>query len=136
MFFNNWNKGVLCGGVLFASLCLYSCGNPSGSASSQESPQEDSLMISRIYEHALTKGKAYDNLEYLTQEIGARIAGSPKVEEAVNWSKGLMEEVGFDSVYLQPVSLRYWDRGEPEIAYMVDGNNTPLSVLALGGWQA
>ena len=133
MFFNNWNKGALCGGVLFASLCLYSCDNPSGSASSQDSQQEDSLMISRIYEHALTKGKAYNNLEYLTQEIGPRIAGSPKVQEAVNWSKGLMEEIGFDSVYLQPLSLRYWDRGEPEVAYMVDGSNTPLSVLALGG---
>lgn len=93
---------------------------------------DDAAMLSKIYVEALTKGKAYENLHYLTKNIGNRIAGSPQVDKAVKWSKQLMEELPFDRVYLQDLQLRYWDRGSKEEAYIV-GTDEPLTVLALGG---
>lgn len=94
--------------------------------------QQDSIMLDKIYHESLFHGQAYDNLRYLTKEIGNRIAGSPKAEQAVNWSKTLMESMPFDKVYLQDVSVKYWDRGEPEQAILI-GSGEKLNVLALGG---
>ena len=45
-----------------------------GFVSSAQNP--DSLMIRRIADEILINGKAYDNLRYLTKQIGARLAGS------------------------------------------------------------
>lgn len=94
--------------------------------------QQDSLMLDKIYHESFYNGEAYDNLRYLTKEIGNRIAGSPNADKAVIWSKGLMQKMDFDQVYLQDVQLPYWDRGPQEKAYIIDSKE-PLTVLALGG---
>jgi hypothetical protein len=41
------------------------------------SQSEDSMMIKKISDEILTNGKAYDNLHYLTKQIGGRLSGSP-----------------------------------------------------------
>lgn len=94
--------------------------------------QQDTSMLDRIYKTSFYYGQAYDNLRYLTKEIGHRIAGSKKAEEAVLWSKKLMEGMAFDKVYLQDVEVPYWDRGMKEEAYVLPSKE-PLQVLALGG---
>lgn len=94
--------------------------------------QQDSLMLQSIYTHSFYQGQAYHNLEYLTKKIGHRIAGSSKAAEAVLWAKGLMESTPFDSVYLQQVTVPYWDRGAAEEAYLVD-SKAKFNVLSLGG---
>lgn len=94
--------------------------------------QQDSIMVDKIYHESFYNGQAYDNLHHLTKQIGHRIAGSPRADKAVAWSKSIMEKLPFDRVYLQDVKVPYWDRGPQEKAYLV-GSNEPLSVLALGG---
>lgn len=94
--------------------------------------QQDSIMMDRIYYESFYHGQAYDNLRYLTKEIGHRIAGSANADKAVGWSKSLMERMDFDRVYLQDVNLPYWDRGPKEKAYIAD-TKEPLQILALGG---
>lgn len=89
-------------------------------------------MLEKIYKQALNHGQAYAQLEYLTKQIGNRIAGSEKADQAVRWSYGLMKELSFDTVYLQDVDLRRWDRGDKEVARIVGGQGL-LTVLALGG---
>ena len=42
------------------------------------SQNEDSVMIKKISDEILTNGKAYDNLHYLTKQIGGRLSGSPQ----------------------------------------------------------
>jgi len=94
--------------------------------------QQDSMMLDKIYHESFYQGQAYDNLHYLTKQIGHRIAGSPAADKAVVWSKSLMEKLDFDKVYLQDVKLPYWDRGPKEKAYIV-GSKESLNILALGG---
>ncbi|WP_437922086.1 M20/M25/M40 family metallo-hydrolase [Sphingobacterium sp. LRF_L2] len=94
--------------------------------------QQDAGMMDQIYRTSFEEGLAYDNLRYLTKDIGNRIAGSTKAEEAVIWSKGLMEAMPFDKVYLQDVEVPFWDRGKKEEAY-IESSKTSLKVLALGG---
>lgn len=94
--------------------------------------QNDSLMLDKIYHESFYKGQAYDDLRYLTKEIGHRISGSDRAEKAVRWSKELMETLPFDRVYLQDVIVPYWDRGPEEKAKIADSGEE-LQVLALGG---
>ncbi len=60
-------------------------------------------MIRRIFETALTKGDAYKNLEILCRDYGKRLSGSTGAAGAVDYTKKLMEQYAFDSVWLQPL---------------------------------
>jgi len=93
--------------------------------------QEDSLKIRGIYDAALTEGRAYENLRQLCKDVGNRLSGSEGAEKAVRWSKAKMESYGFDKVWLEPVMVPKWTRGETETCYLLP-DRTPLKVLALG----
>ncbi len=95
---------------------------------------QDSLLIRKIYDEALVNGKCYDNLRYLCKNIGARLSGSANAQKAVEWSKKLMDSYGFDRVYLQPVIVPHWVRGEKEQAKIIDGNKeiiVPIAALGM-----
>jgi carboxypeptidase Q len=94
----------------------------------------DSLVIRKIYTEALSNPVAYHNLDYLCNAIGGRLCGSQQAEKAVRWARKVVEELNPDSVYLQPVSVEHWQRGEKEIARIVSSKNGihDLNVCALG----
>ncbi|MEX0968364.1 MAG: M28 family peptidase [Bacteroidia bacterium] len=97
---------------------------------------KDSVQIREIYDFALTRGECYGWLRYLSKEIGGRLSGSPEAEEAVQWSHRLMDSLGFDTVYLQPVMVPHWVRGEKEYAAILgeqESGNSEVPVTALGG---
>ena len=96
--------------------------------------QEDSLRIRAIADEILENGKAYENLRVLTNQVGARLAGSPGMYKAEAWGKKTLEQSGADKVWLQECMVPHWVRGGKEEAY-VNGQtkNTPLDILALGG---
>ncbi|MGB1282949.1 MAG: M20/M25/M40 family metallo-hydrolase [Polaribacter sp.] len=93
----------------------------------------DSTQIKQMYNSALTAGKSYEWLRDLTGSIGGRLSGSPEAAKAVVWGKKLMEEVGLDSVWLQPVMVPHWVRGEKEVAtYTTKGVQKNVPICALG----
>ena len=63
--------------------------------------QTDSAMIRKIYSEALSNGKSYSNLDYLSNKIGGRLSGSPQAQQAVDWAFKAMKEAGADTVFLQ-----------------------------------
>lgn len=73
-----------------------------------------SEMIRSIYNEALTAGESYQNLKYLCKEIGPRLSGSPQAAAAVEYTFRLMQEYDFDTVFLQPVVVPRWKRGDVE----------------------
>ncbi|NEU08971.1 M20/M25/M40 family metallo-hydrolase [Flavihumibacter sp. R14] len=102
-------------------------------ATSGRAQNADSIMIRKIYDEALDKGHAYRNLEYLCKKIGPRLSGSAGAQKSVEWTKKLMEDYGFDTVYLQEVMVPHWERGVKETAFILDGNNKiTVPVAALG----
>jgi phosphoribosyl 1,2-cyclic phosphodiesterase len=68
----------------------------------------DSLIIRRIHDEALADGHAYTNLAYLCKKIGPRLSGSLNAQKSVEWTKKLMENYGFDRVYLQEIMVPVW----------------------------
>ena len=107
------------------------------------SQTEDSLMIKKISDEILTNGKAYDNLHYLTKQIGGRLSGSSQMVKAEKWGVALMKESGADKAWLQECMVPHWVRGgkdKAEVTYndAVTGarnvltSHKQLDVLALG----
>ena len=94
---------------------------------------DDSLMLKRIYNEALTNGKCYSALDYLSNTIGGRLSGSPQAQQAVDYTVSVMKNYGLDTVYVQEVMVPYWVRGQKEVAYMTKGNKqTAVHICALG----
>ncbi len=102
---------------------------------SQEVEQiKDSLQLRSIYTKSLKEGKSYDWLNYLSNSIGARLAGSEGDKKAVAWGKKELEKLGLDKVWLQPVTVPHWERGEKEEARIeTKHGNFNVTICALGG---
>lgn len=97
--------------------------------------QQDSLNIRNIYNESLSRGQSYQWLDHLSNQIGSRLSGSYGAEQAVTWTKKELENIGLDKVWLQPVMVPKWVRGEPERAF-IEGDNaltTVVPICALGG---
>jgi hypothetical protein len=102
------------------------------SAIAQPSHEET---IKSIYNLELTEGKSYTMLEFLATKIGARLSGSPGAAAAVEWSRHVMDDFA-DSVWLQPVMVPHWIRGQKEIVKIINSKRQgtfDLAVCALGG---
>jgi hypothetical protein len=102
------------------------------SISGMAQQQEDSVMIKKISDEILLNGKCYDNLRYLTKQIGGRLAGSPQMTIAEQWGKKLMEESGADRVLMQECKVPHWVRGGKDEAKVIGGSKKQLDVIALG----
>ncbi len=96
---------------------------------------DDEKQIKAIYDVALTEGKAYDWLNYLSNQIGGRLSGSVQAQHAVEYTKEQLDALGLDKVWLQPVMVPKWVRGNPEFAYIETkpGLTTNVPICALGG---
>jgi hypothetical protein len=75
-------------------------------------------------------GHAYENLRSLCKDVGARLSGSPEAEKAVQWAYDLLKSYDFDSVWLMPVKVPHWVRGDIEEAGF---ENHSMSIKTLGG---
>ena len=96
----------------------------------------DSVMVRKIFTEALSNGKAYEWLSYLSNRIGGRLSGSPQAGRAVAWTQMTMESVKPDRVFQQECMVPHWDRGPKEKASVTGRSGTePITVpvCALGG---
>jgi len=89
----------------------------------------------QIVKEALGSNRAYEMLRDLCTTTGHRLSGSPGAAKAVEWTKKKMEELGFDTVWLEPVMVPRWVRGPVEEGYIVlpSGKREKLAITALGG---
>ncbi len=85
----------------------------------------------RLIGEALTSRDGYARLQYLCDRIGARLAGSPQLQEAVRWSAAEMRKAGLDNVATPKVMVPHWVRGN-ESAVMVAPFRRTLPMLGLG----
>ena len=95
----------------------------------------DEQQLKSIYTAALTEGKAYEWLNYLSNQIGGRLSGSVQAEQAVEYTRRQLDSLGLDRVWLQPVMVPKWVRGTPEFAYLETkpGITSNVPICALGG---
>jgi len=95
----------------------------------------DEFFIKNIYDHSLQQSQCYTWLSHLSEDIGGRLAGSPGAAAAVEYTRQVMSEQGFDTVKLQPCAVPYWVRGDTEIVKIVNSDSigtVSLSATSLG----
>ncbi len=96
---------------------------------------QDESTIKQFFDKALTEGKSYQWLEYLSTKVGQRLSGSPGAAAGVEFTRHEMENYA-DSVWLQPVMVPHWVRGQKEIGRVVNSKKmgtVELNVCAIGG---
>ncbi len=100
-----------------------------------QSQPNDSLIISSIYKNALTDTTSYSQLRYLTTYAKGRLCGSPTAAAAVEYMRQQLQQMQLDTVYLQDVMVKNWQRGEKETASMHSTNlgHQNVDVCAIGG---
>src|SRR6516225_3524085 len=62
---------------------------------------DDSMFIHKIAVNILSSDASYNNLHYLTKNIGGRLSGSPPMYMAEQWGENAMKEAGAENVMLQ-----------------------------------
>lgn len=101
------------------------------------SAQSDSAFIARIFEEALSKGKAYTDLRDLCKQAGPRLSGSPAAAKAVQLTAEKMRSYTFDSVFFQEVMVPQWVRNEESDLTLScsdrDFSARNMPICALGG---
>ncbi len=98
------------------------------------SAQDDAKMFKRIADHVLASSAAYENLRFLSKNIGPRLSGSPNAQKAVEATAKMLREAGADTVYMQPCVVPHWVRGDKESGYasLANGGRYDFRLTALG----
>jgi hypothetical protein len=103
-------------------------------ASPRETRIPDSALATaaQLREQALQDRTSWQVVESLTTEIGPRLAGSEADARAVRWAEATFKALGYDKVWLQPVSFPKWVR-RSESGAVLGEFAQPLYLTALGG---
>ena len=90
----------------------------------------DAQILSEIHDHS----QAMDNLEYLSDEIGPRLTGSPKLKQANDWTAAKFREYGLTNVHLEPWTIAHsWTRGTAHARIVSPTEH--LLTIASAGWS-
>jgi len=89
----------------------------------------------KLIEEALKSDLAYEIVESLTTEVGARLAGSEAEQRARKWGEALGGELGFDRVSIEEFSMPFWGRGNLHVS-LSKPYDQRLYGTALGGGAA
>lgn len=93
---------------------------------------ETAATINKIYENAITTRRAYNQLGLLTEKAPGRLIGTPNSFIAVDLMKKYLTDLGADTVFLQPFSSPAWICHSASATMMLDGQEIPLKIDALG----
>jgi carboxypeptidase Q len=89
----------------------------------------DAQILSEIRDHS----EAMQNSEYLGDEIGARLTGSPQLKQANEWTADIFRKYGLTNVHLEPWTIAHsWTRGTAH-ARIISPAEHPLTI-ASAGW--
>lgn len=90
----------------------------------------DAQILAQVREHS----ELMENLEYLSDEIGARLTGSPQLKQANDWTADVFRKYGLANVHLEPWSIAHsWTRGTA-FARIITPAEHPLTI-ASAGWS-
>ena len=85
----------------------------------------------RLIDEATRDQFAWNRLALLTDTIGARLAGSPQLDRAIDWAVAEMKRDGLENVHTEKVMVPKWVRGN-ESAEIVSPSRHTLAMLGLG----
>lgn len=94
--------------------------------------EKTSTTIKKIYDNALTTHQAYNQLDLLCEKAPGRLIGTPNSFVAVDLMKKYLQDLGADTVFLQPFSSPAWICHSASAKMIFEGKEIPLNIDALG----
>src|SRR5579864_7474101 len=89
----------------------------------------DAQILGEVHDHS----EAMQNIEYLSDDIGPRLTGSPQLKQANEWTADMFRKYGLTNVHLEPWMIAHsWTRGTAH-ARIVSPTEHPLTI-ASAGW--
>ena len=86
----------------------------------------------KIAGEGLVESHAFEYLTQLSDDVGARVTGSPESQKAVDWSLGKMRAIGLENVHAEKFHIwRGWTRGTAQ-AELTAPIRRRLNVDAMG----
>ena len=114
--------------LLLAMGGLHAMAQPAGDTNDYAAA--DAQILKEIHEHS----EAMENLEHLSDAIGARLTGSPQLKQANEWTAEMFRKYGLTNVHLEPWTIAHaWTRGTAH-ARIVKPAEHPLTIAA-AGWS-
>ncbi|MFU8833424.1 MAG: PA domain-containing protein, partial [Wenzhouxiangella sp.] len=92
---------------------------------------EDLAVARELRERALQRDGGFEIVEDLTTRIGPRMAGTEAEARAVAWAEDLLNDIGFDRVWLEPATYPTWTR-EHERVRVTAPVEQDMEALAIG----
>ena len=89
---------------------------------------ENITLVKSIYDNAITSDRAYNQLGLLCEKAPGRLIGTPNSFVAVDLMKKYLEDLGADTVFLQPFSSPAWICHSSSATMILDGKEIPLNV--------
>jgi carboxypeptidase Q len=121
--------------VVAALILVASCAATLGFAAANDpTPAQDGTLpaLSAIAGQAMMDLHAYQSLEELSDDIGARVTGSPQCNAAIQWGLAKMKALGLQNVHAEPWKLwRGWTRISAQ-AEMISPAHHPLMIDSMG----
>jgi len=123
------NRLLVLAAVIIAANCTFA-----KELAPPKSPEADTTKpgLVKIAGNATMDSPAFQYLTELSDEVGARVTGSPEAQKAVDWSVAKMKSIGLQNVHTEKWNLwKGWTRGTAE-AVMLAPLHRPLAISAMG----
>src|SRR5271155_363558 len=121
------------GGIMVIAV-LAAAAAQAGNRAAVKGPDEDGTKpaLVKIAGAGLMDSHAYQYLTELSDDVGARVTGSPQAHKAVEWGEAKMKAMGLENVHAEKWQLwRGWTRGTAQ-AELLTPIRRPLHVDAMG----
>ena len=104
--------------------------SPNGADAKAALAPVDARILAEIRDHS----EAMENLEYLSDEIGPRLTGSPQLKRANEWTRDMFKKYGLTSSHLEPWTIaRSWTRGTARARMVIPTEH--MLTIAAAGWS-
>src|SRR6202790_1343979 len=116
---------------IFAVLCAL-LSLPTASVVAKENEEATKAALVKIAGEGLVESHAFEYLTQLSDDVGARVTGSPESQKAVDWSLNKMRAIGLENVHAEKFQIwRGWTRGTAQ-AELTAPIHRRLNVDAMG----
>jgi carboxypeptidase Q len=98
----------------------------------ENNEESTNAALVKIAGEGLLESHAYEYLTQLSDDIGARVTGSPQSQKAVEWGLAKMRAIGLENVHAEKFTIwRGWTRGPAE-AELIEPIHRRITVDAMG----
>jgi carboxypeptidase Q len=125
---------LACAAVLVFAIARSAASAPGQSATASSAQLDDGTLksLAEVAGAGMMETDTYENLRELSDDIGARVTGSPEAAKAIVWSVEKMKGIGLENVHTESWQLsRGWTRISAS-AEMISPISRPLMIDAMG----